>query len=140
MNTGRIVLGGLLAGLVMNVIEFVTNAVLLQPRWTAESVKLGLDMAKVGASSAIGWVVTDFLTGILLVWLYAAIRPRFGAGAKTGLLAGFVMWLITRLWFTSWAFNGLYSVQLVALCSLGGLVATLLGGLVGGAMYKEKAA
>jgi hypothetical protein len=140
MNTGRIVLGGLLAGLVMNVIEAVTNTVLLGKQWSAETARLGIDMAKVGASSAVGWIVTDFLTGILLLWLYASIRPRFGAGPGTALLAAFAMWLITRLWFASWAFNGLYSVQLIALCSLGGLVATLLGGLAGGAVYKENAA
>lgn len=28
--------------------------------------------------STVGWVVTDFLLGILIVWSYAAMRPRFG--------------------------------------------------------------
>jgi hypothetical protein len=33
-------------------------------------------------------VVLTFLVGILLIWLYAAIRPRYGAGPGTAALAG----------------------------------------------------
>ena len=33
-----------------------------------------------------------FLTGFFLVWLYTAIRPRFGPGPRTALKAGFAGW------------------------------------------------
>src|SRR5207249_3963498 len=33
-----------------------------------------------------------FLVGIFAVWLYAAIRPRYGAGPKTALCAGAAVW------------------------------------------------
>ncbi len=31
--------------------------------------------------------------GILIVWLYAAIRPRFGAGATTAIAGGVFFWI-----------------------------------------------
>ena len=34
------------------------------------------------------FIFLDFIYGIGLLWVYAAIRPRFGAGPKTGVIAG----------------------------------------------------
>ena len=36
------------------------------------------------------FVIWGLFVGIFPVWLYAAIRPRYGAGLKTALGAGFV--------------------------------------------------
>ena len=32
--------------------------------------------------------------GVLLMWLYAAIRPRYGPGPKTAAITGFAFWMI----------------------------------------------
>jgi hypothetical protein len=140
LNLGRVVGGGLLAGLVMNIADGVTNGALLGAQWQREGQALSPTlMATPGLEtmSMAGWVVVDFLTGIALVWLYAAIRPRFGAGPRTALIAAFVTWFVGHLNFTSYAFNGLYSVQIVAAASAGALVAMLAGGLAGGWLYRE---
>jgi hypothetical protein len=140
INLGRVVGGGLLAGLVMNVVDAVTNGALLGAQWQAEGQALSPTlMATPGLEtmSMAGWVIVDFLTGIALVWLYAAIRPRFGPGPRTALVAALVTWLVGHLSFASYAFNGLYSVQIVAAASAGALVATLAGGLAGGWLYRE---
>jgi hypothetical protein len=140
INLGRIVVGGLLAGLVMNVVDAVTNGALLGARWQSEGQALSPTlMATPGLEtmSMTGWVIVDFLTGIVLVWLYAAIRPRFGPGPRTALVAAFVIWLAEHLAYASYAFNGLYSVQVVAASSAGGLVGVLAGGLAGGWLYRE---
>jgi hypothetical protein len=39
-------------------------------------------------------VVLIFAVGILAIWLYAAIRPRYGAGPKTAALAGIAAGLL----------------------------------------------
>jgi hypothetical protein len=138
MNTGRIVGGGLVAGLVMFVIDFLTNGLWLAKRWERQSEMLnpGL-MEKAGSLSMIGWTAYDFLMGIATVWLYAAIRPRLGPGPRTALVAGFAAWLISHLAFASYWFNALYTWRLVAASSAGGLVAALAGAYVGGMLYKE---
>ena len=136
INAGRVIGGGLVAGLVMNVVDGVTNGVILTARWDAESKRLGLDMSQQPQALA-GWLTYDFVAGIALLWLYAAIRPRFGAGAKTAIIAGLALWFITHLAFAAWVFTGLYSFGIVASSTVGGLVAAVAGALAGCALYKE---
>jgi hypothetical protein len=136
INVGRVVLGGLVAGLVMNVIDGVTNGAILSAQWAAESNRLGIDKS-VQSQAVAGWVVYDFVAGIILLWLYASIRPRYGAGPKTAVIAGLGLWLITHLAFSAWVFTGLYPFGLVAASTLGGLVSGVAGALAGCALYKE---
>jgi len=140
INLGRVVSGGLLAGLVMNVVDAVTNGALLGAQWQAGGQALSPTlMATPGLEtmSMAGWVIVDFLTGIALVWLYAAIRPRFGPGPRTALVAAFAIWFVGHLYFASYVFNGLYSAQVVTASSAGALVGALAGGLAGGWLYRE---
>jgi hypothetical protein len=84
INVGRVVGGGLVAGLVMNVVDGVANGAILGAQWLEETKRLGVDASQAAQSrSLVGWVVFDFLCGIALVWLYASIRPRYGAGPKS---------------------------------------------------------
>jgi hypothetical protein len=138
VNVGRVLGGGLVAGLVMNVVDAVTNGAILGERWMQETQRLGIDVSAAAQSRSLtGWVTFDFLCGIFLVWLYAAIRPRYGPGPRTAILAGLALWFITHLAFSAWAFTGLYSVGVVAGTTIGGLVAAVAGGLAGCALYKE---
>jgi len=141
MNIGRIVGGGLAAGVVMNVIDFLANGLWLGSRWKAqaEMFRPGTVQKFEGMSTA-GWIAVDLLAGIVAVWLYAAIRPRFGPGPRTALIAGFALWITTRLIFASYVFNGFYTWRLIAASSAGSLVAALVGTLVGGWLYREEAA
>jgi hypothetical protein len=138
INMGRVIGGGLVAGLVMNVVDGVTNGAILGARWEQEAKRLGIDMSSGAQSqSLMGWLAFDFLCGITLVWLYAAIRPRYGAGPKTAVCAGLAIWWITHLAFAAWWFTGLYSAGIIAATTLGGLVAAVAGGLAGCALYRE---
>ena len=138
INLGRVIGGGLVAGLVMNVIDGVTNGGILGARWEEETKRLGIQMSQASQSQSLaGWLTFDFLCGIVLVWLYAAIRPRYGPGPTTAVIAGLAVWFITHLAFSAWVFNGLYSAGIVGASTLGGLVAAVAGGLAGCSLYKE---
>ena len=138
INLGRVIGGGLVAGLVMNVVDGVTNGAILGARWEAESKRLNVDISPAAQSQALmGWLTYDFLCGIVLVWLYASVRPRYGPGPKTAVIAGVALWLTTHLAFSAWVFTGLYSVGVVAASTAGGLVAAVAGALAGCALYKE---
>jgi hypothetical protein len=141
INTGRVIGGGLLAGAVMNFIDFLVNGVWLASRWTDEATALNprlVDPA-VASTSMIGWIVTDFLLGILIVWSYAAMRPRFGPGAATAVKAALLVWGVSHIAYFSFAFLNMYSLWLIMLVSAGGLVAALAGGVAGCSIYKEDA-
>ena len=135
INTGRVIGGGLLAGVVMNVIDFIVNAVILAQAWADAAKARGIDMAS--TQSTVGWIIVDFIAGLLLVWLYAGIRPRYGAGPKTAVLASLAVWVIGHLVFASYAFMGVLPWSLVIGATIGGLIAVLAAGLVGCWLYQE---
>jgi len=96
INLGRVILGGLLAGVVINIGEFVLNMAILAKRW--EDALNALHIPPFD-STAIGFfVVLGFVLGVLAVWVYAAIRPRFGAGPMTAICAGLIVWALASLY------------------------------------------
>ena len=74
INYGRVILGGLVCGLILNIGEFVLNAVVL-----AEHMKTfnAAHNFKDPTGSQIAIVIAlTFVLGIVIVLGYAAIRPR----------------------------------------------------------------
>jgi len=139
INTGRVILAGLVAGLVINVIDFVVNVPILGKQWADATQALGVKLEQVNVQSAVGWIAMDFIAGLFTAWLYAAIRPRFGAGAGTGLRAGVATWFIIHVALGSLVWNGLYPLSLAVASTAGALVAMLAGGWVAGRLYSEAA-
>ncbi len=71
VNWGRVFLGGLLAGVVINVGEFLFHAVLFKDQVAEMMRSLGKDPATVMTGNAILiWNLLGFLGGIAAVWLY----------------------------------------------------------------------
>ena len=140
LNVPRVIAGGLAAGLVMNVIDALTNGMLLGERWkvATEALNPGL-ITKMGIWGTVGWIIVDFILGILTVWVYAAIRPRLGPGPRTAFIAAVVIWLAAHAAYASYAFMGLYPWSLILASTVGGLVAALAGGYVGARLYREAA-
>ena len=141
INGGRVVVGGLLAGLVMNLVDATANGILLSGRWTAETTSLNPHLMQQAASTSIaGWVLVDFLTGIVIVWLYAAMRPRFGEGPSTAVRAGLAAWILGQAVYLSYAFNGMFSWGLIGTSAAARLVASLAGAYAGAWLYREPVA
>jgi hypothetical protein len=139
LNSSRVIMGGLAAGLIMNIIDATTNGFLLGARWKVETEALNPGLLAKAASGTIGWVIVDFILGILTVWVYAATRPRLGPGPRTAFTAAFVVWLAAHAAYASYGFMGYYSWSLIGASSVGGLVAALAGGYVGARLYREAA-
>jgi hypothetical protein len=93
INTGRVVLGGIVAGVIINIVEGVMNGVILQSQWSEAAKAIGRPAA-VSIKQMVAFNVWGFAAGIVAVWLYAAMRPRFGAGARTAMTAGAAVWLL----------------------------------------------
>ena len=91
INSGRVVLGGLLAA----VIVFVSTAarvLVLRKQIVGFIENHGLQ--GIGQTEGIVFLaVYSAALGILIVWLYAALRPRFGAGSTTAILVGMFYWI-----------------------------------------------
>ncbi|MDQ1707679.1 MAG: hypothetical protein QOJ88_890 [Pyrinomonadaceae bacterium] len=136
INVGRVLLGGLLAGLVMNISEFVLNSIVLgaQMKDFFTSHKF-TDPA--GSFIAIAVMLT-FVLGVALVLLYAMIRPRFGPGPRTAIIAAVLVWFFIAV-YTGILNNVLFGIPAgtAILVIVWVLVEYILGALVGAFVYKE---
>ena len=139
INTSKVVVGGLAAGVMGNIVGYVGFGMLLGPRFEAEAVAVAPTLA--GRGMTTGAVVTNivvsFVIGLLLVWLYAAMRPRFGPGSRTAIFAAMGVWLCGFLFHMDMLILGMVSQQTYALASLVALVQLIASAWVGGMLYKE---
>jgi hypothetical protein len=138
---GRVLLGGIVAGVVFNAFEFVLHGRLLGAAWRSAMLALGKTSKQMAASQATSMpllILWAFLACLLGVWLYAAIRPRFGAGPKTALAAGIATWFGVTLLpaLVTVAFD-LYPRDLVCGWVGGELIGLVVSILIGAWLYRE---
>ena len=131
-NWTRVFLGGLLAGIVLFVLGNIAWVIYLGKPWSAATEALGHPYP----SRAI---VFQLVVGILAVWLYSAIRPRYGSGPKTALIAGVAFWIMSALYANiSLIFGGLFPAGLLLIESLTSLCLYVVATLAGAWIYKEQ--
>jgi hypothetical protein len=136
INMGRVIVGGLLAGLVINIGEFVLNGFILEKDWEAAMRSLGKE--PIGMQAIAVFLALGFLLGITAVWIYAAVRPRLGAGPKTAICVGLTVWVLTSLFATLGQLpTGIFPTRLLVVPLVWGLVEIPLGTLAGSWLYKE---
>lgn len=135
INGARVLLGGLFAGLVLNVGEAVLNAVILAEETAAAADAIGVTPHAWGVVWAILW---SFGMGLVLAWLYAVARPRLGAGPKNAILVGLAAWYLAFFFNALMAlWQGLLPATLVWTVLVWRLVETPLASLAGAWLYRE---
>jgi hypothetical protein len=138
INLARVVLGGLVAGLVIDIGEYIFNGWLFAADMEAATARLNLPPVAGTAISV--FLVLGFALGIATVWLYAAIRPRFGAGVNTALCAGATVWFLAYVYPSiGFAVMGLFPRRLLAIGIVWGLGEVLLASVAGAWLYREAA-
>ena len=138
INTGKVITGGLLAGLVFNLFDMTWNFTLLAGDMTEMASRLHLDPAiATDFSKAIPFIVADFVLGLLVVWTYAAMRPRFGPGATTALLASLVPYLAITAVMYGFTAIGVFSMGMFVKSSCLAIITMVAGALAGGWAYAE---
>ncbi len=138
INWGRVILGGIVAGVVINLSEFVLNEIVLKSGNEEAMKALGKTMPTGGGTMAV-WIVLGFVIGIASVWLYAGIRPRYGPGAATAVKAGILVWILGSLYSTIVFWNlGLYPLNMLLIVWT--LVEAIVATVVGAWLYREEGA
>ena len=125
---------GLLAGLVWTVLSSFVTAL------TGQAFSAALPdnrLAAPRASLVAFLLAVNLAEGIWSMWLYAAIRPRFGAGPRTAIIAGCAWWAISMLIDLTWGSFGLVPMATLAGPILASLPAILLAALAGAWRYSE---
>lgn len=133
INWPRVLGCGLLAGIAWSILGSLVSALLGRSFAALPNNRLG--------APTLGFIVVnivlDLLEGISIVWLYAAIRPRYSPGAKTAIIAAGAWWFIVSLGDITWCSFGFFPPSTVVPLMIGTLPALVIATLVGAKFYKE---
>jgi hypothetical protein len=136
INLQRAILGGLVAGVVLNIGEFLLNDVILGPQMREFFARHNLPDP--GTNFLVVAVLLTLVLGIVIVWMYAAMRPRLGPGPKTAICAGLLAWFCVYLY--SGVINAMIlqvPTNAVAIAQVWGIVQYSVAAIAGAWLYKE---
>jgi hypothetical protein len=136
INVGRWLIGGVVAGLLIWLLEGAASTLYMADMLKAmQEHNLSLEMS---VGMMLISIVVSLLTGFLLVFFYAAARPRFGPGPKTAVIVAVSLWvgayLVSLLGFEM---MGLFPTSMLVLWGTIGLVEMILACVIGAWIYRE---
>ena len=142
MNTSKVVVGGIVAGIVLNVIDWFVYTRLLVNQMTAsmEAYKPGSSAIMMSGNAITIYIITDFVFGLLLVYTYAAVRPRLGPGPRTAATVAGLFWLFATFINANQLIMGMMDKNLFWETSLIQLCTLVLGTWFGAMVYTEEGA
>lgn len=132
MNLKTFIKLALVAGVVLNALDFVVQGVLLSQYYVGPAFRNVDDVLP-------QLIALDFVAGGVFVWLYLTLGAVTGAGARggarfgwyAGMLYSFPMFIAMHL-----LFNG-YSLQLAAINTVYQVAAYVVAGLAVGALNRR---
>jgi len=139
INWKKVLAGGVIAGVILIILNSLAQFVLMgrfqqeMNSWipgATEHMATGAGVVAVG-------LILKFVLGTLLVWLYAAIRPRFGAGPRTALYAAVFVWMLVAIFFSDIPMIGMMSVVTYAMLEVMQLAALFIAVWAGARAYSE---
>lgn len=137
INIVRLIAGGLAAGIVMAAVDWLIYGRLMEQDVIDMVRRLNLN-SDVVAESTTAWIAIDLVFGMLLVFTYAAIRPRFGPGPSTAAIAGIMLWLAVTVVLGGYMMMGVFTNVAFVKGSALFLGSALAASLAGGAVYRER--
>jgi hypothetical protein len=138
INWTRVILGGVLAGLIINICEFLVNGLILRDEWARAMAALN-QPAQMALGATVAFWMWGFLIGLFALWLYVTIRPRFGPGPKTAVIAGIAVWIPgSLLAMIAPAALHLFRYRLIVIGVALALVEIALGTVAGASFYKGR--
>ena len=140
MNAKRIVVGGIVAGIIYYVGDGILHGLILEGQW--RDVAATLQLPPEHDKGGYAWFAAyDLAKGIAAIFIYAAIRPRFGAGPRTAAIAGLIAWaLAIPISLCGMIPLHFFGRKLAAEWSIIGAIPMVLGAVAGAALYREEPA
>ncbi len=141
INMARVFLGGIVAGAFTVAMEYL--GVFLLP--SSLSLHQVTGVAYYSAARQFTFAAVVILVGgPLAIWIYAAIRPRFGAGPRTAVIAAVWIWLVVGPYMQALgaivAFMKPMPLGMVVTADIMGLPFIMGAVLIGAWLYKEEGA
>lgn len=139
MNWRRVVACGLLTGIVWGVLYAIVLPLVLVERHDIPPSLPVTSLDEPGTSVGLHAIVLlmPVVLGVSTMWLYAAIRPRYGPGPKTAVVAGFALWFFGSWVDATWAvFKAVRPGAFLRPAAVS-LPIALAAAVVGASLYKE---
>ncbi len=140
MNSKKVILSGLLAGLVLFLASQVVNQIfgMIFPSITAEYQNPNLFRSFKDPLMLL-FFVHPFLVGVLLAWFWNKTKNIFGENIKGGMKFGLTYWIIATIPGMFATYSSMpYSLAIVSSWLISGLVEALLAGIILQKLIKEK--
>lgn len=138
INWGRLILGALIVAAICFISDGFLHQRVIDDQWESLIAGLGITIREHAGWTMIYFVIFELGRGFLTLFVYALMRPRYGAGPLTAVWAGVVAWF-------AYSFTG--PVQFIPLgfyneqlwLAVGGyqLLASIIAAVAGAAVYKE---
>lgn len=127
----RILLGGVVAGTIIDLLQYLLHGVVLAPEWRQFMHSIGRPLEET-FGRIVFYVGLGVAYGVMATLLYASIRPRFGTGPITAFYAGTMVWVLgfflpTVLWLPMGLFPTALATTAMMVELLTVLVATEAG-------------
>lgn len=136
INSARVLIGGLVAGVVLTGGNFLANELLFADVGAELFERMGIEVP--GGTQIAIFIALSFVIGVVLIWLYAAIRPRFGPGVNTAFIAAMTAWFFASLLASvNFAVLMLISPGQAAIGTVYDLVFFTIAGVAGALLYQE---
>lgn len=139
INYGRVLLGGVLAGVLLFMADGFIHGKLLQEHWMAAMKAAGRSVeTEEHGSDMLYFAAFELLRGLAMAYVYAVFRAHYGPGPKTAICSALTIWaMMFPIFFLQEVPLGFYSTTLLTLWSLYEIVPSVVAGLVAGAPYKD---
>lgn len=137
INWGRVLLCGLVAGVVWGAIATPVLLVVGVGQDFLAAIPIGNPFSPLQPGLVAFYGLMWFVLGVWMMWLYAAIRPRYGPGPKTAAIAGLATAVFGVMTDAVWVSMGVVPVS-VAVGPVAAAVPILIVSAMAGAwLYKE---
>ena len=140
-NWKRVFLGGILSGIIIFILATAATPIAFKvkkPMLESFGHTMPNPSEFTAGDLAFG-IIISLVIGIVSVWFYSAIRPRFGRGPKTALIAGLSIWFIGVVLKSGDSLSAVAFIPINVFLteSLISLVYILLATFAGAWIYKE---
>ena len=137
INWKRVIVGGLAAGFLYDLFEILLSPLFVGRQYEAELNAIRhTPPSAAGYAFFIGW---GFVIGLVALFFYAAVRPRFGPGPRTAACVAFGLWLVADLMpQMGQAVMGIFTFPLMIKFTLQQFFFMLATTIVGAWVYREQ--
>ena len=137
INLRRVLIGGLITGMIINIIDTPNGALISGPKITEFLTAHGITASPFVAPY---FLFIHLIFGVMLVWVYASMILNWGESHKNALFSTLLILIPTRLFSLGFTFMGLLPVHLFLTLSSSVIVGFFVGGVIGCWFYSRGSA